>query len=68
MSVTIQTWRSQSSELLEFCNMAEDDGLLLNLFSHGDGSEEVNQGRRDRKLKVKHSILNCIASARKINI
>lgn len=43
--------------------MAEDDGLLLNLFSHGDGNEEVNQGRRDRKLKVKHSILNLAGRA-----
>ena len=38
--------------------MAEDDGLLLNFFSHSDGNEEVIQERRDRKLKVKYSILN----------
>ena len=54
--MTIQTWRSQAGKLLEllysFYNMAEDDGLLLNLFSHSDGSGEVNQGKRDRKLKV----------------
>ncbi|XP_078366831.1 ATP-dependent DNA helicase DDX31-like isoform X2 [Oculina patagonica] len=31
--------------------MAEDDGLLLNLFSHSDGQEDTNQGNRDRKLK-----------------
>lgn len=37
--------------------MAEDDGLLLNLFSHSDGNGEVNQGKRDRKLKVEYSIL-----------
>jgi len=37
--------------------MAEDDGLLLNLFSHADGNEEVTQGKRDRKLKVQYSIL-----------
>ena len=36
--------------------MAEDDGLLLNLFSHSDGNGEVNQGKRNRKLKVKYSI------------
>ena len=37
--------------------MAEYDGLLLNLFSHSDGSGEVNQGKQDRKLKVEYSIL-----------
>lgn len=37
--------------------MAEDDGLLLNLFSNSDGNGEVNQGKRDRKLKVEYSIL-----------
>ena len=38
--------------------MAEDDGLLLNLFSHGgDENGEVNQGKQDRKLKVEYSIL-----------
>ena len=56
--VTIQTWRTRLSKLLQFWSMAEDDGLLLNFFSHSDGNEEVIQGRRDRKLKVKYSILN----------
>ena len=36
--------------------MADDDGLLLNLYSHSDGKEDVNQGIGDRKSKVNYSL------------
>ena len=36
--------------------MAEDDGLLLNLSSHSDGQEGINEGKRDRKSKVKYTL------------
>ena len=35
-----------------FCDMAEDDGLLLNLSSYSDG-QEIYPGKIDRKSKVK---------------